>query len=489
MGLHLTNRYVVFFYPQSLLIKSVAVMLSIAKSRYTSISQFTFLILNAVGLLTGVIYNTNTPELYEGNAHHKIGWIATWIMSAHTIIGLLRMYTKVNQLKYIQSKPINHRRSHDRGLPASPQTSGSQTPVDDQLEQEPFEEKDGLLGRNSKINQFVSSKIHFRLPSQLLRWINLAYEIVDRSVLILGFVALTTGFITYGAHFKGHELLSGLAHFVKGGVFFWYGLLCLGRVMGSFSDLGWSWNVKLPVSMVGPRKAATASAEFFESLLIFIYGAMNVFLEHLESTDGKWSVGDLEHAAISVMFFGGGLCGMLIESKRVRDLLNSAFISSTNGGELHRALEAHHEPRSYGFSTNPMPAIVILLLGMMMSSHTQVSPVSTMMHKLWGTLFFGAAIMRGITYLTVYMAPPTSYLPSRPPSEIVVAFCFISGGLLFMSSASDIISGMEMYEIHAMILFTMVMGFTAFLMAWEIMVLAIKGWAVRQEHKYQPTRA
>lgn len=464
-------------------------MLSIATSKYTRILQSAFLIHNAAGLLTGVIYNANTPDLYENNAHHKIGWIVTWIMSAHTIIGFLRVYTKASRPQYIQIKPIEYRWSQDSGLPASPRTSGYQTPKDDQIERETFEEKDGLLGKNSRINQFIISKIQTRFLGRILRWMNLPYEVVDRLILLLGFATLTSGFVTYGAHFKGHEVLSGLAHFVKGGIFFWYGLLCLARVMGSFSDFGWSWNVKPPASMVGTRIAETASAEFFESLLIFIYGCMNGFLEHLGSTDGKWSVGDLEHVAISVMFFGGGLCGMLIESKRVRNLLNSAFISSTNGEGLYQALETHYEPRTYGFSTNPMPAIIILLLGTMMSSHTQISPVSTIMHKLWGMLFFGAALARGITYLTVYIAPPTSYLPSRPPSEIVVAFCFTSGGLLFMGSASDIIHGMEMYGIHAMILFTVVMGLTAFLMSWEIIVLAIKGWAVRQEQKPKSIQA
>ena len=77
--------------------------------------------------------------------------------------------------------------------------------------------------------------------------------------------------------------------------------------MGSFADLGWAWNLKPPAAIVGARKASALSAEFVESLLIFIYGSTNVFLEHLGSTDGQWTAGDLEHVSISIMFFGGGL--------------------------------------------------------------------------------------------------------------------------------------------------------------------------------------
>ena len=83
--------------------------------------------------------------------------------------------------------------------------------------------------------------------------------------------------------------------------------MVLGRALGSFADLGWSWNVKPPASIVGPRKAAAKSAEFYESMLFFIYGLTNVFLEHLGSQDGVWVASDLEHVSISVMFFGGGL--------------------------------------------------------------------------------------------------------------------------------------------------------------------------------------
>ena len=179
---------------------------------------------------------------------------------------------------------------------------------------------------------------------------------------------------------------------------------------------------------------------------------------------------------------------MLIESKRVRRLLNSASVT-LDVHVIGQSLESLQEPRTYGFSTNPMPAIILLLLGLMISSHHQISLVSTMVHKQWGSLFLTAALARGVSYILVYLSPPTSYLPSRPPSEIVAAFCLISGGLLFMGSASDIITGMEMYGLHAMFLFTVTMGFTALLMGWEISVLAIKGWAVRREQQSPPVSA
>ena len=132
---------------------------------------------------------------------------------------------------------------------------------------------------------------------------------------------------------------------------------------------------------------------------------------------------------------------------------------------------------------NPLPGLIILLLGMMMSSHHQASMVSTMVHKQWGSLFVGAALARGVSYILVYLSPATSFLPSRPPSEIIVAFCFISGGLIFMSSNKDTVAAMETYDLNAMFIFTVMMGLTAFLMAWTIVLLALKGLAVRRPER------
>ncbi len=111
-----------------------------------------------------------------------------------------------------------------------------------------------------------------------------------------------------------------MAHWIKGGVFFWLGILTLGRWAGSFGDLGWvslgeitkarenansvqAWNLRPKY----PGQKWAPSAEFVESALIFFYGSTNIFLEHLGSSDGEWSAQDLEHLSITVLFIGGGL--------------------------------------------------------------------------------------------------------------------------------------------------------------------------------------
>src|SRR5204863_704838 len=55
-----------------------------------------------------------------------------------------------------------------------------------------------------------------------------------------------------------------------------------------------------------------------------------------------------------------------------------------------------------------------------------------------GMLLVGSSLARAVTYVLLYLDPPTSFLPSRPPSEVVTAFCLISGGLIFMLSVCAI---------------------------------------------------
>lgn len=173
---------------------------------------------------------------------------------------------------------------------------------------------------------------------------------------------------------------------------------------------------------------------------------------------------------------------MLIESTSIRDLLNTTVAGATqevyDEEELGMALE---EPLTYNFSTNPIPALVILLLGIMMSSHTQQSMISSMVHKQWGNLLTGASFARGLSYVLTYLKPPTSVLPSRPPTELLTSFGLMAGGIIFMASSGDTVLAMENQNLDAMFMYTVTMGLIGVFMAWEIILIAIKGWAVRKE--------
>lgn len=517
-----------------LILLPLAVMFSIARSRYTLAIQFVFLFTNAVGVLLGITYNANTPDLYPNNAHHKLGWIVTWAVCAQVMISLVSRvagvinkkgaqefgkeeeqafipvstqamaeHQRMNDAMYAQTQPYRH--SNDSGQGTEPNTEslrsnsvstaiGQDSPIELSDRRAHYDDDDDLEDIHFKPAELLSSKRGSLFITKIAGMIStrawkvpmFAYNFIDRTILIVGYIALCTGIITFARFFEGHNVFSGLAHWIKGGIFFWYGLLTLGRWSGSFGELGWSWNVRPKQSSQKWRP----TAEFVEGALIFTYGSTNIFLEHLGNAGNEFSSQDLEHISITVLFIGGGLLAMLIESTRIRELLNTTVYDAALAHPNHAyndeervALEA---PKQYEFSINPIPALVILLLGIMMSSHTQQSMISSMVHKQWGNLLTGASFARGFTYVLMYLKPPRSILPSRPPTELLTAFGLITGGTIFMASSSDTIDGMIHYDLDAMFFYTVTMGFVGLLMAWVVIVLALKGWAVRKESGRAP---
>ncbi|KAF7563725.1 hypothetical protein G7046_g366 [Stylonectria norvegica] len=501
----------------------IAVMLSLARSRHTIVIQYVFMASNMLGLVLGCIYNSKTPDLYPGNAHHKIGWIATWVAIAQILIntvgwiggrlrGVWDQRSSESQAFRLAPTDVSperqasaygddnnqfqfrgpYRLSDDSGQGTEPHTeslgSDSTLSLDDPPKEEEEDCDDDMedvpLHSSTKKN-IISLHAARIISSRIWTYVVLGYRVIDRIILPLGFVGLTTGIVTFGRFFEGDEIFSGLAHWIKGGIFFWFGLLTLGRWASSFADLGWAWNVR-------PKRGSQKwrpSAEFVESALIFAYGSTNVFLEHLGGWGGEWSAQDLEHVSITILFIGGGLCGMLVESTRIRDLLNTTVVvAEPRYPYVVEEGEKLQPPNTYEFSLNPMPALVILLLGIMMSSHTQASMISSMIHKQWGNLLLGASFARAFTYVLMFLKPPTSILPSRPPTELLTAFGLIAGGIIFMASSSDTVKGIIHYELDAMFVYTVTMGLVGMLMAWEVVVLAVKGWAVRRERRAQSHR-
>ena len=59
-------------------------------------------------------------------------------------------------------------------------------------------------------------------------------------------------------------------------------------------------------------------------------------------------------------------------------------------------------------------------------------------HALWGYCLTGFAVLRFLTYLFVWLSPPRSILPSRPPSEALASFFLACGGLIFVMSNEEI---------------------------------------------------
>lgn len=215
--------------------------MSLAKSRYVLPSQFVFLGTNALGLILGTIYNASTPDLFPNNAHHRIGWVITWVISAQVVVSLLRRVG--GALKGADSELAEEHRSfiplptdapearayygdrlsNDSGQGSEPTTeslrSNSISTLGDHEHQpmstfnKELDEEDDFDGpimpmpeaQPQSKTTLVAIKV---LSSKVWKYIDFGYKAVDRIILPFGFIAYTSGIATYGRLFVRFSLFS-----------------------------------------------------------------------------------------------------------------------------------------------------------------------------------------------------------------------------------------------------------------------------------------
>ncbi|KAI9773462.1 MAG: hypothetical protein M1840_007679 [Geoglossum simile] len=211
----------------------IGVMLSIAQSHIHTPVQTIFLLVNALGVALGTVYNAKTPDLYPNNSHHKLGWVLTWLAGIYMLVGLLSkhyagggnydkesdegmsfMPVSVEAMEAHQRAhgegPENRRRSSDSGQGTERASSSLRShllsPADEP--QPPShrrfhdEAEDATAYRARLFPQSNAlDKILNRIPGVpkgVLRLSRMTYMATNRVILLLGFVAGCTGVVTYG---------------------------------------------------------------------------------------------------------------------------------------------------------------------------------------------------------------------------------------------------------------------------------------------------
>ncbi|TKY88611.1 hypothetical protein EX895_002600 [Sporisorium graminicola] len=347
--------------------------------------------------------------------------------------------------------------------------------------------------------------------------------VAARSLPILAFATSYTGLAVYTGSCRGGYKNVCLAHGIKGGIFFWFGLLTFGRYLGAYADCGWAWNKRPSAQAVSAGRGLAAwrrsmpSAEFVECLVIFVYGASNTWMERFGAAPGDpYTIKQIQHISIAVMFWFAGLMGMLLETKTIRNMLSFPIAyhhvaavplrearrrrrghSRRSGEQLSRRghgeaaadadldmlVEAQTQPASYSASFNPFPALVIGVTGVAMAAHHQDYQYEVEIHMLWGQLLAGFALLRCLTYFLLWLRPPTaSVLPSRPPTEALAAFSLCCGGLVFMLSSEEVsFAAMRSGYGDFMAILNVAVAVVALLFCWTTALMMLKGWAVRRE--------
>ena len=155
------------------------------------------------------------------------------------------------------------------------------------------------------------------------------------------------GGITALGFCRGDHLGQCLAHFIMGSAFIGYGI-----VLTILLLVGQIW-----------LKRTGRSQEFFDSLLIAVWGCVNTFTEHRWGT--AWVKNDLQHTSMGIVWWCAGLLGIWLSRKR--------------DGRPKR---------------NLFPALVIMLTGWGMSAHPQSLELSTHVHSVFGYTLMAAGAAR-----------------------------------------------------------------------------------------------
>jgi Protein of unknown function (Ytp1) len=123
-----------------------------------------------------------------------------------------------------------------------------------------------------------------------------AFAVLERTLVFAGFMQVLSGLVVYTGGCREDWINSCLAHLIKGGIFWCYGLASFARFLGAFSDWGWSWN-----NIPSLRYSNVPTAEFVESAVIFLYGATNTWMERFGVKAGSpYTTKQVQHISIAV---------------------------------------------------------------------------------------------------------------------------------------------------------------------------------------------
>jgi hypothetical protein len=206
-------------------------MFSIARSRYSFLLQIVFFVLNGLGLFFGVVYNANTPDLYEHNAHHPMGWIFTWLSLAWICLSVINSYARnpSGHLHFGQNSPLYARlpeaentqetrwsgdttirsERRDSAVPESDTPTFEYTEVNFSDDLPPYSNasdgKPGLL-RDTRLDRFLSKRLQRVGTSKAGLLLRFVHGLLERTMVIQGFTVLLTGIVTYGGIFVSPSL-------------------------------------------------------------------------------------------------------------------------------------------------------------------------------------------------------------------------------------------------------------------------------------------
>ena len=209
-----------------------------------------------------------------------------------------------------------------------------------------------------------------RFDDRIRKPITFIHGVIGKTMPIVSWVQMIFGGIVALGFCRADHTGQCLAHFIMGSAFIGYGIVMMILLL-----VGQAW-----------LRRTRRSQEFFDSLIITLWGIVNTFTEHRWGQN--WGGSDVQHTTMGIIWWCAGLVGL--------------WLSRKQDGEPKR---------------NVFPALVILLTGWAMSSHGQLLHVSTMVHAVFGYTLMAAGLTRIIEISFILKDQNSIMLDGSDPSS------------------------------------------------------------------------
>lgn len=230
------------------------------------------------------------------------------------------------------------------------------------------------------------------------------HGVIGKSYPVLGWVQMLFGAIAFRGYCRDGALGQCLAHYIMGGGFIAYGVILA---------------ILLLVGEVWVRKSGR-SPDWWDSWVILAWGIVNTFTEHRGSA---WSVKDMQHTILGILWWCGGILGVYLSRNNQRTVV---------------------------------PSIIIILTGYAMSDHAQALKLSTKVHAVFGYTLMLAGLTRliEVCFIVPSYAPMDGVEDDRSDHTLadgtgpeafpkgrafrhMPPFLLVASGLLFMSATDE----------------------------------------------------
>jgi len=243
----------------------------------------------------------------------------------------------------------------------------------------------------------VYLKLHIEkgFLGRIRKWQVKAHAVLGGVIPVAAWVQMLLGGIASQGFCQGDHLGQCLAHFIMGSAFIGYGI-----VLTILLLCGQGWLVR-----------TGRSQEFWDSLVIALWGCVNTFTEH--RWGGPWVRNDLQHTSMGIIWWAAGLVGI--------------WLSRDRAGRPRR---------------NLIPGIVILLTGWGMSAHPQSLELSTHVHSIFGYTLMSAGLTRIIEISFILRDRTVPINADDIDAEInsfqyLPPFLLYASGFLFMGATEE----------------------------------------------------